>query len=255
MAHGETGQALPSLVESLMIPDLPVFLWFPGDPPLNSDVATRVLADVDRVVTDSHTFADPPARFRILHELMRQYDGRIVFTEMTWSRLGTWREAVGKLFDHEENRAFLPRIESVTITSADHPSGISDRSLLMAGWLASRLHWRPLRLETRTPARATFDAPNGTVEVAFRHDQPKTRGHLLSMEIRCADVSFVVQRCTGEADGSIRSSTFCSGEEAPGPAYHPPHYSIASLLAAAMEIRTPFVDWEEALAAIASLKT
>ncbi len=250
---GEAACALPALIEPLTIPDLPTFLWFAGDPPLGRESALRLLPFVERVVTDSHAFSDPLERFRQVHGLMQENRGRVVFTEMTWTRLGVWREAVGKLFDPEDSRAFLPGIREVTITSVRGDGTISDRALLMAGWLASRLRWRPVRLERGAGPEALFESSEGLVRVTFLEGEATSRGHLLAVELSAGEVAFRVSRCENDPSGAIRSATVCTGEEAPGPAYRPHHFSESDLLVSALEIRSPFVDWEEAVAAIAAL--
>ena len=251
---GDTREALPSLIEPLTITDLPTFLWFPGDPPLDEEAALRLLPFVDRVVTDSHRFADAPARFRQLCGLMREYHGQVVFTEMTWTRLGTWREAVGKLFDPESSRAFLPKTHDVVITSVAGVDQPSDRALLMAGWLAAKLNWKPVGYMDGKPLRARYEAADGPVTVTFEEGAATSPGHLLSLEMRAGEVVFRAKRRDDDPSGAIQSTTVCSGEEAHGPAYRPQILSLSELLCNAMEIRSPFTDWEEALAAVAGLE-
>jgi glucose-6-phosphate dehydrogenase assembly protein OpcA len=247
-------QLLPSVVEPLTIPDLPVYLWFPGDPQLDDPQVDRLLTLTDRVVTDSHHFARPANQFRRLHHWMEYFRGEIVFTEMTWARLGTWREAVGKLFDATENRALLPGIREVVVTSVHGAGEPSDRAMLMTGWLASKLGWRPERLERGHPSRAVYTSDTGPVSVTWKEGPASSRGHLLGLEMHAEDVVFHVNRLKNDPSGAIRSGVTRKGKAEPGPAYNPIHYSIHELLCNALEIRAPYKDWEEALAAVAGLK-
>ncbi len=51
-AHGETGQHLASIIVPLLVHDLPVALWWPGDPPFGSHRADRLLPIADRLIVD-----------------------------------------------------------------------------------------------------------------------------------------------------------------------------------------------------------
>lgn len=246
--------ALPSLIEPLTVTDLPTFLWFPGDPPLDEEPVLRLIPFVDRVVTDSHGFSNNRARFAQLQRLVGEHRPHTVFTEMTWTRLGTWREAVGKMFDPESSRAFLGRIREVTLTSVAGVTQPSDRALLMVGWLAAKLGWRPVGYQQDQPLCARYEAAQGPVTVAFETGTATGRGHLLRLEMRAGDVVFRVNRRRDDPSGAIESATVCSGDVAHGPAYHPRSQSLSELLCYAMEIRSPYTDWEETLAAVAGLE-
>jgi glucose-6-phosphate dehydrogenase assembly protein OpcA len=247
-------QLLPSVVEPLTIPDLPIYLWFPGDPPLADPQVDRMLPLTDRVVTDSHRFTDTAQRFRQLHHWMEHFRGEVVFTEMTWTRLGTWREAIGKLFDVPENRELLTSVHEVTITSVSGTREISDRALLMAGWLASKLGWKPGTLSDGPTGKATYTSTDGPVTVHFAEGPAAARGHLLGLEIKTDGATFQVNRLKNDPAGAIRSTIVRGGKKEHGPAYHPIHFSINELLCNALEIRAPYTDWEEALASVAGLK-
>lgn len=250
---GEVSRTLPSLLESVTVSDLPVYLWFAGDPPLDEPGIERLLVVADRAVTDSHTFRDPLGRFSRLAALASQLTRKCVFTDMTWTRLGTWREAVGKIFDPVPSREFLPKIREVAITSASGEGTPSDRTIVMTGWLAARLGWKPVSLISGTPWRAEFDGPEGRVTVTWSEGPAAARGNLLGIEMNAGEVEFRVRRVHDDPSGAIRSSIICTGDEQPGPAYHPLHWATHELLCNALEIRTPFEDWEDALACVAAL--
>ena len=51
-AGGETGRHLTALVEPLLVHDLPVTVWWPGEPPLDREPARDLLEGTDRLVID-----------------------------------------------------------------------------------------------------------------------------------------------------------------------------------------------------------
>jgi len=250
---GKDTGTLPSLLESLTMSDLPTYLWFKGDPVLDEAGSERLLTVADRVVTDSHTFRDPLARFAWLAALSARLARKCVFTDFTWTRLGTWREAVGKIFDPVASRDFLPKIRELTITSASGDGSPSDRAMLMTGWLAARLGWTPVSLTPGTPWRSEFEGAESRVGATWSEGPAAAHGHLLGLDMNAGEVEFRVRRVHDDPSGAIRSSIICSGDEQPGPAYHPLDWATYELLCNALEIRTPFTDWEDALASVAAL--
>src|SRR5207245_2138248 len=70
------------------------------------------------------------------------------FSALDWARLTPWRELVAQCFDSVETRPYLDRLTEVQIEYEDLSNGARvqrGQSLLLAGWLASRLGWEPAR--------------------------------------------------------------------------------------------------------------
>lgn len=118
-------KALPSAVTSLLVPDLPVFLWwqgpFGGDRGLAgalSGLASRVIVDSGECGLDGVNVA------RLLAPSV---------ADLAWAGLLPWRDAVASLFDgHREVKA-LDRIAAVDVR------GPENEARLMAGWMRSAL--------------------------------------------------------------------------------------------------------------------
>jgi glucose-6-phosphate dehydrogenase assembly protein OpcA len=118
-------KAIPSAVTSLLVPDLPVFLWWQG--PFGSDrglagalsgLASRVIVDSGECGLDGVTAA------RLLAPSV---------ADLAWAGLLPWRDAVASLFDgHREVKA-LDRIAAVDVR------GPENEARLMAGWMRSAL--------------------------------------------------------------------------------------------------------------------
>ncbi len=139
---------LPSLVLPMTIPGLPVYLWWRGEPPFDSDLLERFVEGSDRVIFDSSRFSLSGAMARLDRLLRDPYHTEQAFSDLSWGRSLPVRERVAALFDGPGGAQALARIQEVTITGpADRPD---PSSLLLAGWLASRLGWevsKPIRAE------------------------------------------------------------------------------------------------------------
>lgn len=144
-AAGEDISRLPSLVRSLVIPDLPVFLWWRDLPDFKSALFTDLMQGADRVILDSAGLADARQGLRTLAGLVEEKPQKTAFSDLNWCRLTPWRVLVAGFFDVPKYRAYLPRLNRVQIKSvgggSSEPS-ISAHGLLLVAWLASRLHWK-----------------------------------------------------------------------------------------------------------------
>jgi len=126
-----------SLIADLLIPDLPVFLWWKTSPAPNSRIFEKLVNLSDRIIFDSANFSDPEA------DLLKQYamiKAGVQVADLNWQRLAPWQELTAQAFDPPDRRAAVWDIDGVTI---DYERGNSTQALMFLGWIASRLHWRP----------------------------------------------------------------------------------------------------------------
>jgi glucose-6-phosphate dehydrogenase assembly protein OpcA len=170
-AAGEDISRLPSLVRTLVIPDLPVFLWWRDLPNVKGALFTDFVQGADRVILDSAGLADARQGLRTLAALVEAKPQKTAFSDLSWCRLTPWRVLVAGFFDVPKYRSYLPRLNRVQIESVGQ--GSSERSipahgLLLAAWLASRLNWKvttkPHWLDERT-CEWELEAENQTVTI------------------------------------------------------------------------------------------
>jgi glucose-6-phosphate dehydrogenase assembly protein OpcA len=150
--RGDFDERVASVVIPLLVPDLPVFLWWTGTPPSDARHLDDLVTLADRFIIDSADFARAD---RTLPEVARLARHRVAITDLNWARLTHWRELIAQFFDVPAWRPFLEGITgiragfAVDMDGRDiHPS----QALLLLGWLASRLGWRPV--ESLAPSEA-----------------------------------------------------------------------------------------------------
>lgn len=88
------------------------------------------------VVIDSSRAADGKASLQKLAEISASTD-RFV-RDLSYLRLLPWQDMVAQFFDDAELAQELPGISGVQVVSGSEPE-----AYYFAGWLASRLHWKP----------------------------------------------------------------------------------------------------------------
>ncbi len=136
VARGERVRAIPPLVNALLIPDMPVAVWWIGDLP-NEDhtYVERLLDPADRLIVDSTDF-DSVGDLVWLREI-----GERTFTapaDLNWVRLADWRSVTASVFDPPEMREHLQRIRRMRIVAAagaQKTFGNWIESLYFASWI------------------------------------------------------------------------------------------------------------------------
>jgi glucose-6-phosphate dehydrogenase assembly protein OpcA len=147
--------ALPSAVLSLLVTDLPTFVWWQGPIPPGLEVLSDLAALATSTVVDSNASS------------LEGVDavGRLEpsVTDLAWLRLEPWRGAIASLFDPPQAAAALSGLHSASI------QGPINEARLLAGWLGSRL---------------------GST-VTLEHDE---RPHVERVAVCCAESEFVIER-------------------------------------------------------------
>jgi glucose-6-phosphate dehydrogenase assembly protein OpcA len=181
-AEGPPAAHLESLAGPLLIPDLPVFLWYPGEfSPRSPEFAA--MADLaDRVIVDSAASESHEACLREIADLVADPEMPAI-GDLQWVGLSPWRSLLADTFGAPERAGDLEKIESAEVLYA--PGG-ENRALLLVGWLASTLGWEP---EGRNGQNIQF---SGDISVRLSPDSPDAR--LRRIRLYSSEYSFQVSR-------------------------------------------------------------
>jgi hypothetical protein len=129
--RGNRAKAPASVVEPLLISDLPVFLRWRGEPPWGSVELEQLVAIVDRLIVDSTEWDDLPFPYGRLAELFE----RTAVSDIAWARTSRWRNLLASLW---------PEVADVR-TIRVH--GTPAQAYLLVGWLRSRLDREEIGLD------------------------------------------------------------------------------------------------------------
>jgi glucose-6-phosphate dehydrogenase assembly protein OpcA len=117
--------ALPSALLGLLIPDLPVFLLWQGEIGEHRRLLEQLAAQATRLLLDSDECG---------LEATASVSGLTpALTDLAWTRLIPWREALAGFADASAGLRDLRRATAVAARGPENEAG------LMAGWLRSRL--------------------------------------------------------------------------------------------------------------------
>jgi glucose-6-phosphate dehydrogenase assembly protein OpcA len=134
VAAGERVPHVVPLVKALLLPDMPVAVWWLGDLPHGpSSYAETLLDPADRLIVDSSHF-DSPADFDLVCRVADRT--HTAPADLNWARLEEWRAATATLFDPQPLRERLRAIRTVRVVcGADSFFGAIAAPLLYASWL------------------------------------------------------------------------------------------------------------------------
>jgi glucose-6-phosphate dehydrogenase assembly protein OpcA len=143
-AKGAAVKSAPSALVPLLVPDVPVFLWWKDIPHYDDNLFSRLTAMADRLVIDSCSFDHPYFDLVRLAQLIKEDRDFIRVTDLNWGRLTTWRTLIASFWDIPDYRPLLDGLDSILVeynpTSIAREE-ITANALLITGWLASQLNW------------------------------------------------------------------------------------------------------------------
>lgn len=213
VGNGESANGLWSLVLPLLVPDLPVMLWWPVEPALDGPLFSRLVKTADRLIVDSRTFERPSQTFAHLAQLAQGDYKDTSFSDLGWSRLTPWRNTLAQVFDDPSLRPFLAHISRLEIdyeAPQDNAQPNFSEALLLVGWLASQLGWQPaFSLRKKGPNATLILNQNGApLTVAFNghNDRTDEVGGITRIQIE-ADTSDL------DEGANFRTATFSIEQE------------------------------------------
>ncbi|HEX9982062.1 MAG TPA: glucose-6-phosphate dehydrogenase assembly protein OpcA [Thermoanaerobaculia bacterium] len=137
VAGGDRIHHVPPLVSALLIPDMPVAVWWLGDlPSEHEDYVEALLQPADRLIVDSSHF-DQPSDLALVARIAEQTT--TAPADLNWVRLEEWRAALASLFDPPRMRERMRAIRSVRIAGAGGSFGRTAEALLFAAWISAQL--------------------------------------------------------------------------------------------------------------------
>ena len=164
--RGARAEAPASIVEPLLISDLPVFVRWRGEPPWGTAELEQLVEVTDRLIVDSTEWDDLPDPYARLAQLF----ARCAASDIAWARTSRWREHLATLW---------PGIADVRTVRV---SGTAAQAWLLCGWLRSRLGREDIALEHEPAERLEGVALDGD-PVSLPPGEPPAPSDVLSDEL------------------------------------------------------------------------
>lgn len=123
------------LVNSLMVSELPKFVWWKGTPNPEQPLFQKLAPSSSCLILDSSYYGDAGSEIVKIQKLVDEHTN---IADLNWYRLAPWQELAAAAFDPPERRMALKEVDRVGI---DYEKGNPAQALMMLGWLASRMDW------------------------------------------------------------------------------------------------------------------
>jgi glucose-6-phosphate dehydrogenase assembly protein OpcA len=164
--NGSRAEVPASVVEPLLLPDLPVFLRWRGLPPFGEGPFEQLVDVVDRLIVDSTEWPGLPGAYAQLAEIF----DRVVVSDIAWARTSRWRPQLASLW---------PGIADLKTIEVE---GTEAQANLLAGWLRSRLGRHEIDLQHKASDRLVGVKVDGE-PAPFPPGDPPDPADLLSDEL------------------------------------------------------------------------
>ncbi|HZU11656.1 MAG TPA: glucose-6-phosphate dehydrogenase assembly protein OpcA [Chloroflexota bacterium] len=185
---GKVADHLASVVVPLLVAELPTFLWWPGQPPFGHRLFNQMLGVADQLLIDSSHFDSPGDGLAHLARLCRARQG---VNDLNWGRLAPWREVIAQFFDGAAWQPYAYGLRSLHLifgSGTNSARRATATTLLLAGWIGSRLGWTPeTTLDSLVSGASTLTVERGDraidVTTEFQDAGEKMAGLLIGVEL------------------------------------------------------------------------
>jgi len=187
-AKGSAVETVASAIAPLLVPDVPVFLWWKDIPHYEDKLFARLTLMSDRVVIDSSCFDHPYEDLQRLHQIIKEHPQFMSASDLNWGRLTAWRTLIASFWDVPDYRPYLDQLDRIVVEYDPPdlaPVEIAPKALLIVGWLCARLGW--------------------SVEKASERKEESARGFQLRAGERKLMIEMRASQRAAEGDGMLMS--------------------------------------------------
>lgn len=179
-ASGQLIETAATAVAPLLVPDVPVFLWWNDIPHYEDKLFDRLSQMSDRLIIDSAAFDHPYDDLLRLRQVIGDKSLQMRVSDLNWGRLTSWRTLLASFWDVPDYRPLLDEIDRVEVkyrSPQEAPTEIAARALLLVGWLASRLGWEVAgKVNTDGEDISEWDLRAGSHTIRLSYQRDKTAG-------------------------------------------------------------------------------
>lgn len=153
LVTGSATRFTSNILQPLLKPHLPTYIWWLGDPPSDSTLFLNLNQLSTRIIVDSNSFFTPEQSLITLASLLDKAPD-CALSDLNWGRLTPWRALIAQFFDVQEYKPYLTGVDTVEIEHAAAPFAQLVRTdqgdvspnpigaFFLAAWLKTRLGWQ-----------------------------------------------------------------------------------------------------------------
>jgi glucose-6-phosphate dehydrogenase assembly protein OpcA len=151
---------LESVIDPIRAAEIPTMIWCPHG---HREAIDSLLPITDVILLDSDDESEPTVALEQAAELLES----VYVVDLAWLRTTPWRERLAATFDPPVRQELLWQIG---LMATRHQATSTASAALLAGWLASRLHWEPTCLTPHGRGELRGIAHAGERDIEIRLD-------------------------------------------------------------------------------------
>jgi glucose-6-phosphate dehydrogenase assembly protein OpcA len=186
VARGAICRRLPSCVDALCAPDVPMTLVWLARVHVDDPAFAPLARQASRIVLDAGQSSLSSLSHAVRWARSRPDDDRPGIADLAWTRMAPWQELCARMFDPARLRPLAERVTRISLAQAAPEKGhVGPEGALLLGWLATRLGWKAASLA----GQLRLVRPDGGSVQTFLRTQSvgwAPRGTLLGLEIEAS---------------------------------------------------------------------
>ncbi len=184
----------------LLLPDLPVFLYAPDRHLLRERMLEHFVKISTRMIVHLPAKLTGHSMLELTNRILDLKGTNV--SDLAWSQLTTWREALAQFFDTKKSLEQLNRLSSLSITTSASPNSM--HAMLLMSWLASRLGWQFANRSSEQHFTVHYNDHILDINL-FSVSSKVENGGLLRVELATrGNVSQIVFTCQRTPDNCLR---------------------------------------------------
>lgn len=165
---------VPFMVIPHLVPDLPIYLLWGQDPTSDREVLPSLESYASKLIFDSECSANLREFAKEMLTLMDT--SKVDVMDLNWAAISGWRDALARVFDHEEAINNLRAIPTLRILynkkQTQFVRSHDTKAIYFQAWLASRFNWKLKSTALEGAERIIhYTHPSGETKVVLVPDE------------------------------------------------------------------------------------
>lgn len=183
---GRAAAHLHSVIVPLLVPDLPIFVWWSERLPDDPHLFLELMEVADHMIIDSAGFTHQLEGLEHLAPLTDKHS-HPVLGDLNWNRAAPLRELIQRQRQVAIVRHHLSAVKSLEVRYAGEGPHVSGQAFLLVAWLANELGWNTRAVSGHGHERLAIRHEDRTIDVFIKPVMYPTvdDGTIVSVKIAC----------------------------------------------------------------------
>jgi len=250
-ASSANASLLPGAVRPLIVPEIPVVVWWRHSLDVREPIFVDLIESASRAVIDTSRLV---GSIQDLAQYVKKERQWTAFSDLSWAKLTPRRMLISGFFDAPDRRALLDKIERIEIFYSFKHNAPPAQAMLLSGWLASRLQWKPKsKIQADGPLRRlALTANQRPVTIEWKTEESEQEG-VVRVRLYIQGINGYFQVSVTEKGEHLQTESTLAGMTSPPAIAIRYPWSETQLIHRELEIMGHDSVYEEALIFLADI--